>query len=61
MDAYDDAIERTTTDEAPWYVIAADHKWARDLGVARVLVETLEEMHPQYPKVTLDPGIVIPD
>jgi PPK2 family polyphosphate:nucleotide phosphotransferase len=59
--AYDDALERTSTDYAPWYVIPADHKWARDLGVARVLVETLEDMNPQYPKVTLDSGIVIPD
>jgi PPK2 family polyphosphate:nucleotide phosphotransferase len=61
MAAYDDVLERTSTDYAPWYVIAGDHKWARDLGVARVLVETLEEMDPRYPKVTLDPGIVIPD
>jgi PPK2 family polyphosphate:nucleotide phosphotransferase len=61
MEAYEDVLERTSTDYAPWYVIPADHKWARDLAVARVLVEVLEEMDPQYPKVKLDPGIVIPD
>jgi PPK2 family polyphosphate:nucleotide phosphotransferase len=61
MDAYDEALARTSTDEAPWYVVSADHKWARDLGVARVLVDTLEDMNPQYPKVELPPGIVIPD
>jgi PPK2 family polyphosphate:nucleotide phosphotransferase len=61
MEAYDEAIAKTSTDYAPWYVVPADHKWARDLAVARVLVEILEEIDPQYPKVTLDPNIVIPD
>src|SRR5204863_8924951 len=57
-DAYDEVLERTSTDEAPWYVVPADHKWARDLAVARVLVELLEDMNPKYPHVTLDPNIV---
>jgi PPK2 family polyphosphate:nucleotide phosphotransferase len=60
-EAYDDAMTKTSTDYAPWYVVPADHKWARDLAVARVLVEILEDMNPKYPKVTLDPDIVIPD
>jgi PPK2 family polyphosphate:nucleotide phosphotransferase len=60
-DAYEDAMERTSTDYAPWYVIPADHKWGRDLGIARVLVETLEEMDPRYPEVTIDTNIEIPD
>jgi PPK2 family polyphosphate:nucleotide phosphotransferase len=60
-EAYEDAMERTSTDYAPWYVIPADHKWGRDLGIARVLVDTLEEMNPQFPKVTIDTNIVIPD
>ena len=38
---------RPTT--APWYVMPADHKWYRNWAVADVLVETLEEMDPQYP------------
>jgi PPK2 family polyphosphate:nucleotide phosphotransferase len=61
MDAYEDVMERTSTDEAPWYVIPSDHKWARDLGVARVLVDILEDMKPRYPTVQVDAGIVIPD
>ena len=60
-EAYDEALSKTSTDYAPWYVVPADHKWARDLAVARVLVEILEDMDPKYPTVTLDPNIVIPD
>ncbi len=39
--AYEEALSRCSTDEAPWYVIPADKKWARDLAVAEVLAETL--------------------
>jgi PPK2 family polyphosphate:nucleotide phosphotransferase len=61
MEAYEEAMERTSTEEAPWYVVSSDHKWARDLGVARVLMEVLEDMKPRHPEVHIDPGIVIPD
>lgn len=59
--AYEEVLERTSSDEAPWYVVPADHKWVRDLAVARKLVAILEDMDPRYPEVTLPPGIVIPD
>jgi PPK2 family polyphosphate:nucleotide phosphotransferase len=55
-DAYEDVLERTSTDWAPWYVVPADRKRARDLLVARVVVETLEEMAPKFPKV--DPEVL---
>jgi PPK2 family polyphosphate:nucleotide phosphotransferase len=47
--AYEDALERTSTDDAPWYVIPADRKWMRNWAVSRVVVEQLEAMDPQYP------------
>jgi PPK2 family polyphosphate:nucleotide phosphotransferase len=47
--AYRDAIAKTSTRAAPWYVIPADHNWYRDWAVLSVLVETLKEMHPRYP------------
>ncbi len=47
--AYSEAIERTSTKDAPWYVIPADHKWFRNWAVSRILVETLAEMDPKYP------------
>lgn len=57
--AYEDAIAKTATDHAPWYVIPADHKWYRDYAVLRILVETLAEMNPQFPKIDIDPDTVV--
>lgn len=47
--AFEDAIVRCTTLEAPWHVIPANHKWYRNLVVARTIADSLEEMDPQYP------------
>jgi polyphosphate kinase 2 (PPK2 family) len=62
MEAYEEAIERTSTDDAPWYVIPADKKWYRDLVISQVIVDTLKELNMSYPKPAsgLD-SIVIPD
>ena len=48
--AFSEAIERTSTNDAPWYVIPADHKWYRNWAISRLLIETLDEMNPQYPE-----------
>jgi len=47
--AYSRAIDATSTDEAPWYVVPADHKWVRNYAVSTLMVETLEAMKPQLP------------
>ncbi|MEJ7582925.1 MAG: polyphosphate kinase 2 family protein [Acidimicrobiales bacterium] len=47
--AYTEAIKRTATADAPWYVIPADRKWYRNWAMSTVLVETLERMDPKYP------------
>jgi PPK2 family polyphosphate:nucleotide phosphotransferase len=47
--AYSKAIEATSTDDAPWYVVPADHKWVRNYAVSSVVVEVLEEMKPKLP------------
>lgn len=57
--AYEDAIEATSTELAPWYVIPADRKWYRDWAVDQVLIETLHEMHPIYPVPPDLDGIVV--
>jgi PPK2 family polyphosphate:nucleotide phosphotransferase len=54
MSAYSIAITRCSTSWAPWYVIPADDKDYRNWAVARVLIETLKEMNPQYPQPRLD-------
>ncbi len=52
MNAYEDLIQHTTTESAPWYVVPADHKWFTRLVVAAVVVETLESLNLKYPKVS---------
>jgi len=52
MNAYEDAIEATSTELAPWYVIPADKKWFTRLAVSEVIVQKLESMNLHYPKVT---------
>jgi len=55
MAAYELALDRCSTDWAPWHVIPADHKWARNAAIAAIVRETLEEMDPKYPKPDWDP------
>ncbi len=59
--AFDDAISKTSTDVAPWYVIPADRNWFRNLAVASILADTIDELHPAYPPVAKDvpPNLVI--
>ena len=47
--AYEDAIGRTSTTDAPWYVVPADRNWVRNLAVAKILLNVLEELKPKYP------------
>lgn len=59
--AYEDIFSRTSTEAAPWYVVPADHKWYRDMVVARIVTETLDEMDLHYPKITWDPSKIVID
>ena len=52
--AYEEALSRCSTELAPWYVIPANHKWFRDLAVARIVVERLEAMDLRYPEASVD-------
>jgi PPK2 family polyphosphate:nucleotide phosphotransferase len=58
--AYAEALARTSTARAPWYVIPADHKWFRNWCVVTTLVETLEDMDPRFPEPEEDlTGVVV--
>jgi polyphosphate kinase 2 (PPK2 family) len=48
--AYEAAIRATSTDDAPWYVIPADHKWMARTAVAQIVVDHLERMDPRWPE-----------
>jgi PPK2 family polyphosphate:nucleotide phosphotransferase len=52
MAAYEDMIRATSRLEAPWYVVPADNKWFTRLVVAAALVEALDRLELEYPKVT---------
>jgi polyphosphate kinase 2 (PPK2 family) len=58
IQAYEDVINRTSTDIAPWYVVPANKKWYRNLVVATIMVETLEKLQMQFPKPDFDPKSV---
>jgi PPK2 family polyphosphate:nucleotide phosphotransferase len=47
--AYEDALAETSAVHAPWYVIPANRNWFRNLAVATVLAETLDDLRPAYP------------
>ena len=51
MAAYEDMVRATSRPEAPWYVVPADNKWFARLVVARAMIETLEGIDPQFPRV----------
>jgi PPK2 family polyphosphate:nucleotide phosphotransferase len=51
--AYSIAITRCSTSFAPWYVVPANDKAYRNWAVARILIETLQEMDPKYPQPKL--------
>ena len=52
QEAFETAINKTSTEEAPWYVIPADHKWYMRYVVSEIILHTLKEMNPKYPEVT---------
>ena len=48
-EAYAAVLQRCSTDAAPWYVVPADRKWYRNWALSHLLLETLEELDPQWP------------
>jgi len=54
MRAYEEALEKTSTKYAPWYIVPANKKWYRDLVVASVILETLKDLKMEYPQPKYD-------
>lgn len=51
MNAFEDAIKNTATEDAPWYVIPADKKWFARLLASEIIVDTLDRLKLAYPKL----------
>ncbi|MGB8631219.1 MAG: hypothetical protein WCD69_17850, partial [Xanthobacteraceae bacterium] len=54
MEAYEDAIARTSTKRAPWYIIPSDHKWFRSLAVSQIIADTMDDMGLKLPPTHVD-------
>jgi PPK2 family polyphosphate:nucleotide phosphotransferase len=54
QDAFREVLRRSNSDDAAWFVVPADRKWYRNWAVGRLLLETLVEMAPDYPRPALD-------
>lgn len=54
MDAFQIAIERTSTPDAPWYVVPANAKWYARVAVQRLVIQALQGIDPQWPDADFD-------
>jgi len=52
--AYEEALARCSTPDAPWFIVPANKKWFRNLAVSHILVETLEALDMRFPKPSFD-------
>ncbi len=59
--AYEDAVEETSTADAPWFVVPADKKWWRDYVISETVVEALQALDMKYPKPKVDPSTITID
>jgi PPK2 family polyphosphate:nucleotide phosphotransferase len=54
IEAFEEAMERTSTMHAPWYVIPSDHKWFRNLAISEIVADTLDDMDLKLPPTKVD-------
>ena len=52
MAAYEDALNATSTEWAPWYVIPADYKWVTRAVVADIVTTAIRDLDLKFPEVT---------
>jgi len=56
QEAYEEALSKCSTDEAPWYIVPANQKWYRNLLVARTLVSTLRQYKDEWEAQLVERG-----
>jgi len=58
--AFEDMLERCSTADAPWYLIPSNRKWFRNLAVADIVADVLDDLKPEYPPCPDDlTGVVV--
>ncbi len=56
IEAYEEALSKTSTAWAPWYIVPANRKWYRNLVIGTVIVETLQALDMHHPEPEFDPA-----
>jgi len=54
IEAFEDAMAKTSTKHAPWFVIPSNHKWFRNLAISAIVADTLEDMDLKLPPTQID-------
>jgi PPK2 family polyphosphate:nucleotide phosphotransferase len=54
QEAYEAALEKCSTEAAPWYIVPSDHKWYRNFAVANLMLEAFGRLDPQWPRGDFD-------
>ncbi|HZD50147.1 MAG TPA: polyphosphate kinase 2 family protein [Silvibacterium sp.] len=54
VEAFEDAMRKTSTKHAPWYVIPSNHKWFRNLAISQIIADTMDEMGLKLPPTQVD-------
>jgi PPK2 family polyphosphate:nucleotide phosphotransferase len=52
--AFEDVLDKTSAEHAPWFIIPSNHKWFRDLAISQIIVRQMDDMNMQMPKSTAD-------
>jgi PPK2 family polyphosphate:nucleotide phosphotransferase len=54
IEAFEEAMARTSTKHAPWYVIPSNHKWFRNLAISEIIADAMDEMNLKLPPTQVD-------
>jgi PPK2 family polyphosphate:nucleotide phosphotransferase len=54
LDAFEAALSKCSTEQAPWFVIPSNHKWFRNFAVSQIVADAMENMKLALPKPTVD-------
>jgi len=59
INAYEEALNKTSTVKAPWYIVPSNHKWYRNLVIGTIIVDTLKGLDMKYPAAEIDPKTIV--
>jgi PPK2 family polyphosphate:nucleotide phosphotransferase len=61
MDVYEEAINETSKEYAPWYVIPADNKWFTRVAAIQIIIDAMEKMDLKYPELSEKETLALKD